>query len=322
MAGCLTDAIGQPWELLPVIDARGTPQPGCLEQQPALTQFGAPQMQDAWSPASCAVAGYELEVRQSPTEWNWIQRLTLYTILPPNAATKTPFPLASLAQTATACDALDACVMFTSDGYLIGAYRYATNITVMTELLEAEKRVGPWQWRTMHYCPGECCGTWVSTGYSTTPLAVAVAQSHTPASSAMGAFTEPSGGPGLIGLVDSSMERCAELRAGVVSSFSCPQRCRVACCAEADVQHLSAGMIPTAPMVSSKYFAQCSVGACSKSCGFPILQQVVAAQAQVSIVSVAGQAYLAHMSRGQAARAGPTPMCSCTPGAPVRCTVC
>jgi hypothetical protein len=306
MKGCLADAKGKPWESLPFIDASGTPLLDCIKRQPALTQFGAPQA--GWSPASCNVAGYELKVRQLPRELGWQddadQEVLLYTIQPPSSLAKAPFPLATLTETATACDALDACVMFTSDGYLIGAYRSVTNATALRRQLELEKRLGPWQWRTLRYCSGKCCGTWVSTGFDAKTLAGAKAQPQVQPSSpgnASAAAEAPGGGAEAAefpsyGLDPSRSQRCAAMRAGDVSSFTCPPRCRVACCAQEDAVYGSVEM-------SHHHFGQCSVQACKRSCGF---QLTIAQAVSGPYTPQTAALYLAQKSRGKPAKAAGT----------------
>jgi hypothetical protein len=226
MKGCLADVKGQPWESLPFIDASGTQLLDCIKRQPALTQFGAPQA--GWSPASCDVAGYELKVRQLPTKLYWQfdpdQRVLLRTIQPPDPSAKAPFPLATLAETAAACDALDECVMFTSDGYLVGAYRPVTDVTALPKMVELKKRLGRCQWRTMRYCSCKCCGTWVSTGFDAKTLAGAGARAQVHSGKPVNA-SAPAGPPnagGWVGelnvcsqYIDPDSERC------IISSRRC-----------------------------------------------------------------------------------------------------
>uniref|UniRef100_A0A383W3C7 Leucine-rich repeat-containing N-terminal plant-type domain-containing protein n=1 Tax=Tetradesmus obliquus TaxID=3088 RepID=A0A383W3C7_TETOB len=303
MKGCLADAKGQPWESLPFVDARGTPLLDCIKRQPALTQFGTPQA--GWSAGSCIVAGYAFQRRQLPAELEWQQepdqRVLLYTIQPQNISAKTPSPLATLAETAAACDALDACVMFTSDGYLIGAYRPVEDVKVLTKLLEIEKRLGPWQWRAMRYCSGKCCGTWVSTGFDAASLAVAaVNQSQVQAGGSTKASSAPPSGESALHdayySVDPSSERCAAMRAGDASGFTCPPRCRVACCAKEDAPHDLVSL-------SSHHFWQCSVQACLRSCGFQLIKaQAVSGPYTPKTVAL----YLAQKSKGMPAKTAGT----------------
>jgi hypothetical protein len=302
MKGCLADAKGQPWESLPFIDARGTQLLDCIKRQPALTKFGSGAPQPGWSPASCDVAGYEFKPRQLPEELSWqegiSQQVLLYTIKPPNTASKAPFPLASVAKTAAACDALDACVMFTSDGYLIGVYRPVTNVAALSKILELEKQVGPWQWRPMRYCSGKCCGTWLSKWFDAKTLTAA--GPPTPAQSggfknASALAQPPSVASEANGLssygVNPNSERCAAMRAGAACSFTCPPRCRVACCAKEDVEYFAVKM-------SIHPFWQCSVQACLRSCGFELIAYESPTYTQ-QIVAL----YLAQKSRGNSAKA-------------------
>jgi hypothetical protein len=306
MKGCLADAKGQPWESLPFIDARGTQLLDCIKRQPALTQFGSGAPQLGWSPASCNVAGYELKPRQLPEELSWqegvSQQVLLYTIKPPNATSKAPFPLGSLAETAAACEALDACVMFTSDGYLIGAYRPVTSVSEMKTMLELEKRLGPWQWRPMRYCPGKCCGTWLSTGFDAKSLAAVAASAQAQLGNTKN-VSVPDQPPGVTAepndytsaAVDPSSERCAAMRAGAASSFTCPPRCRVACCAKEDVGYFSQ------VKMSNHAFWQCSVHACKRSCGFEL---TIAAAVTGPYTPKTVALYLAQKSKGKPAKAG------------------
>uniref|UniRef100_A0A383W2K4 Uncharacterized protein n=1 Tax=Tetradesmus obliquus TaxID=3088 RepID=A0A383W2K4_TETOB len=307
MEGCLADAVGQPWQSLPFIDASGTLLLDCIKRQPALTQFGAPQA--GWSAAACNVAGYQFKERQLPTEhgasvyWHTEhdQRVQLYTLQPPGTSSKTPFPLATQAATAAACDALDACVMFESDGFLIGAYRPVNDVAALPKMLEAEKQKGPWQWRTMRYCSGKCCGTWMSTGFDAASLAALPSQVQPGGStgalttiSLPGGSPEPDASPAYA--VNPSSKRCAALRAGDISSFTCPARCRVACCAQDDAE---GGLIE----LSEHRFQQCSIQACKRSCGFQ-LTTVPAVSGPFSPQVVA--LYLAQKSRGKPGTAAGT----------------
>jgi hypothetical protein len=300
MKGCLADAQGQPWESLPFIDARGTQLLDCIKRQPALTKFGSGM--PGWSPASCGVAGYVLKARQLPIELSSqrdvSQQVLLYTIKPPNAMSRESFGLGSLAETSAACDALDACVMFTSDGYLIGAYRSVTNVTELKKMLELEQQLGPWLWQPMTYCPGKCCGTWASTRFDTETLAAvgASTQAQPGSSQNASALARP---PGVASEgafspygVDPSSERCAATRAGAASSFTCPPRCRVACCAEEGVYF--------AVKMSNHPFWQCSVQACMRSCGFEL---TFTAAESVTYTQKIVALYLAQKSKGRPPKA-------------------
>lgn len=230
------------------------------------------------------MAGYELKPRQLPTELKQqndplglAPRVLLYTIQPPNQPAKSPVPLATLSATAAACDAMDACVMFTSDGYLVGAYRPVRDVTDLPQMLQVERRLGPWQWRPMRYCAGSCCGTWLSTSFDAKSLDVPATKAQAQAGRAVNApaSTAPPGGgaesdvPRLYG-VDGLGEDCAAMRAGQVSSSTCPTHCQVACCALEDADR--SGYVQ---MLRHRFW-QCSELTCAEaSCGFQFGPAVV-----------------------------------------------
>jgi hypothetical protein len=55
--------------------------------------------------------------------------------------------------------------MFTSDGFLIGAYRTAKTFSDYNAAIAHEQQGGgPLSWVPMQYCAGRCCGTWVAEG--------------------------------------------------------------------------------------------------------------------------------------------------------------
>jgi hypothetical protein len=77
----------------------------------------------------------------------------LYTLPSVKYTGKAPKPYTSLAATAEACQADPACAMFTSDGYIAGAYRIKEGLKPASEVSDRASDVV--QWRKMHYCPGE-----------------------------------------------------------------------------------------------------------------------------------------------------------------------
>jgi hypothetical protein len=71
-----------------------------------------------------------------------------------------PAPFENLPSTVAGCEANAECGLFTSDGYIIGAYRTTEN--VFEEKADSEADV--FEWQTMQYCTWACCGTWVADG--------------------------------------------------------------------------------------------------------------------------------------------------------------
>jgi hypothetical protein len=294
MKGCLLDSRGKPGTYFPFIDARGTSL-DCPKSRTAGAMANAPG--PGWSPASCKVDKYSLRPQQLPNKWveEW-KSVTLYTLHPQNNRKEAPFSLPTLAATKAACDALDACVMFTSDGYLIGVYRQTSQTSHVADLqaaLHYESRLGPWQWRKMAYCSGKCCGTWVSGALNTTALASnqAVVTSNFTFEKELPAASE-SVGTAMAQLTVDAGKQCQAMRSGnidVSTAITCPKRCRVGCCVEAE------------QWLSSKHFHQCSAHVCRLSCGFDLVE-VRAVSAPFSKQTVA--LYLKQKSKGKAPPAG------------------
>jgi hypothetical protein len=95
-----------------------------------------------------------------------------------------------------------------------------------------------------------------------------------------------------------SSKRCSAMRAGDASSFTCPQRCRVACCAQEDAQD-------NVVLMSRQHFRQCSVQACWRSCGFRLIEPVIAGVSAPLTARVVGL-YLAQKSKGKPSKAAAT----------------
>lgn len=96
--------------------------------------------------------------------------IELYTLLPPAADDETispghiriAAPLPNMAETLAACEANTSCGLFTSDGYIIGAYKMSVPEGSTPAQAEGESDIIDWQ--PMHYCTWTCCGTWVADG--------------------------------------------------------------------------------------------------------------------------------------------------------------
>jgi hypothetical protein len=239
MKGCLSDVKGKPGESLPYVDASRTSLLECLKSKPALTNCDAPQ--EGWSPASCDVGGYTFKAQHLPAEQVSVTSDgVLPFVLSPSKDPSAPvLPFATLAETQAACDASDDCVMFTSDGYLVGVFEQSRFIAapVMQPLGNKPPPPpppAPWQqwslWRNMAYCPGKCCGTWVAKDAAAAADNTSITSNTD--SAGVQLITPPlyHESAGAIVLAAAASKRCQELRAGVANSFTCPSRCRVACC--------------------------------------------------------------------------------------------
>lgn len=97
--------------------------------------------------------------------------------------------------------------------------------------------------------------------------------------------------------VQYTSKRCAALRAGDASGFTCPPRCRVACCTEEDAR------AQTWVKMSEHYFWQCSVSACKQSCGFDVSNFGKALVSSVFTPEIVAT-YLAQKKKGKKGKAG------------------
>jgi hypothetical protein len=290
MKGCLLDAQGQPGTYFPFIDAKGTSL-NCQKSKAAVAASSVPE--PGWSPAACKVDGYSFRPQQLPSKWEQWQSVTLYTLHPKNTPKEVPLPLPTLAATKAACDALDACTMFTSDGYLIGVYRVSLDSASMQETLENERRLGPWQWKKMAYCRGKCCGTWVSSAVNT----AALASNQTSQTREVSSDEELPRAGAYIGLLayrltEAAAKQCRAMQLGNindVTASTCPKRCRVSCCTEAE------------QYMSDEPFLQCSEHECRLSCGFNLVQ-ISGVSTPYTKKTVA--LYLAQKSKGKPPQTG------------------
>mgnify|MGYP001806711700 CR=1 FL=1 len=122
----------------------------------AAAQAGSSRSQ----PAECDVAGFVLKWQQLPQRRLSSQaEAVLHTLQIDSTANLRQAP--NLAATAAACKRNTSCVMFTSDGFLIGVYRTAHTLGEFNATAVREGP-GPLLWVPMLYCSGLCCGTWVS----------------------------------------------------------------------------------------------------------------------------------------------------------------
>jgi len=119
---------------------------------------------------NCQAAGFALRLKQLPQpgcDEDCSSAVRLYTIRGPETAGTSGQESATfnLAATVARCKADPACVKFTSDGFLIGAYRSPADAKSLNAAIARERQQqGPLQWMPMQYCSGACCGTWVAEG--------------------------------------------------------------------------------------------------------------------------------------------------------------
>jgi hypothetical protein len=128
---------------------------------------------------------------------------------------------------------------------------------------------------------------------------------HSSRSDSASASAEPPGGkaeadtyPALD--VRLSSKHCSATRAGDVSSFTCPQGCRVACCAQEDAEYNKVQM--SHPFFCHPFW-RCSVQACSRSCGFKL---VIILRDTGPYTQRTVAIYLAQKSRGKPVNAAAT----------------
>jgi hypothetical protein len=183
--------------------------------------------------------------------------------------------LPGLVSTAAACAANLSCVMFTSDGYLIGAYRSPADADSMLAAIDQEQQgSGPLEWVPMDYCSGKCCGTWVADGLVQQLLTPVNSSSSSIGSSSssglqrVGEEELPTDShPGLSVLMDERGlqalcdNRTANATDGQAQPLLCPRRCAVACCARY-AQGVRA--------LDRQLFQQCSAGVCGPEQCMPL----------------------------------------------------
>lgn len=258
-----------------------------------------------------------VQPRPHPTHgmlWNPVELYTLPYVAPKdgsgtNAAVPTPLP--TLQATAAACEADAACGMFTSDGYIVGAYR-RTLPAGNKEQVGSEADILLWQ--PMHHCTWACCGTWVAEGLFQ-HLLQPVPQM--PGANSVRTITEsklPSDGvkqyqlnPELrttacVGKPAPRTPVLGNTPASPPGSPGCPQRCLAACCKQLESGEATMGAF---------FFSQCSGEVC-QLCGFA--KSVVAAWSPVNVLM--RQYVREQSSKGPAAAANASKqgLTKCAPG--------
>lgn len=110
---------------------------------------------NAATSSSCNVPGFTFNQGQLPHDRHdeLGSPVILYTLPFDKYTGEAPKPYPSLAATAEACQTDPACAMFTSDGYIAGAYRIKEGPKPASKVFDRASDVV--QWRKMHYCPGE-----------------------------------------------------------------------------------------------------------------------------------------------------------------------
>lgn len=231
-----------------------------------------------WSPNSCAVVGFSLYPKQLPqmlsAPTSKMAAVTLHTLSLPGDYSPTPLP--SLDASAAACRSDPQCLMLTSDGYMIGAYRWPEDVASVNAQIEKERQSGgPLAWARMDYCSGSCCGTWVADGLLQQLLLPATSspeptdtfdlptdfyggKTGTMDQTKMAIFCQnrAAAGRGVQPQTVSGRTNSTKASAGSPKQ-ACPQHCRAACCAR-----FAAGISD----FDRQVFSQCSKSACADAC--------------------------------------------------------
>jgi hypothetical protein len=226
-------------------------------------------------PAECTLAGFVLKQRQLPRTLSSQNAAVVYTLHNKDTAQLLATPDA--AATAAACNHTAACAMFTSDGFLIGAYRSASTVDAFNAAIASEQQGGgPLSWVPMHYCAGRCCGTWVATDLEQLLLTPAADTGNNTGNSSLQLGPEeedktPSDS-GSFSFDAQVMRRFCPLTiiASLFPSASppqqqqqqhCPRRCYVACCAKF--------VRGQRRFDSHNDFEQCAPYPCADGCSLP-----------------------------------------------------
>jgi hypothetical protein len=280
--------------------------PAGLAQTLAVTSSPTAALQGS-AGADCSVPGFTFRPNVVPSLAKPLGRLQnpvqLYTLpyTPPKDGSSgtnsiMPAPLANLPATVAACQADAGCGLFTSDGYIIGAYRTLSDPN--RELVSREADI--FKWQPMHVCTSACCGTWVADGLIPSLLQPVpktpgtnvrtIQESKLPTDG----LTQYELNPELrttacIGKPPPKSVLLGGAAASPPGSPECPQRCLTACC-----KQLTSGDT----IMGNFFFSQCSGEVC-KLCGYSN-----SAVAGWSPMNVLMRQYVRDKSRGPAAAAG------------------
>jgi hypothetical protein len=220
-------------------------------------------------PAECDVDGFVLKKQHLPRSLYSDSSAEVHTLQFEESAGLRQAP--KVAATAAACMRNKACVMFTSDGFLLGVRRTAFTVAAFNAAIARERQGGgPLSWVPMQYCAGHCCGTWVATDLQQLLLTPAVGSSS---------LTPVSAGDLARHLADDSVTvGYREFDAEVMKRFcaasssvaavkpahthqQCPRHCQVACCAKFANGTMQFDMYTT--------FEQCAIDVCALGCSLP-----------------------------------------------------
>jgi hypothetical protein len=163
--------------------------------------------------------------------------------------------------------------MFTSDGFLIGAYRSASTANAFNAAVAREQQGGgALSWVPMQYCAGRCCGTWVATDLEQLLLTPAPDTVNNTANSTLQLGPDEkditpsvSGSFSFDALVMPRFctlaRKASQFTAASSQQLHCPRRCQVACCAD-----FARGK---RMFDSHNDFEQCAPNPCAYRCSLP-----------------------------------------------------
>jgi hypothetical protein len=239
-----------------------------------LAAAGAAAQEGSSQLAECDVAGFMLRKQQLPRAFpqdSSPHAAVLHTLQIDETASLREAP--NVAATAAACMRNEACVMFTSDGFLIGVYRSAGTVDDFNAAIAREQQGGgALSWVPMQYCAGRWCGTWVATELEQQLQTQAASDSDLQVAS-LGdlAIANDQTRNDEFTFVDDVMVRfCALVKASTFAPAAgalllpqqrCPRHCQVACCALfARGSH---------QFDSHNEFEQCAPNPCARGCSLP-----------------------------------------------------
>jgi hypothetical protein len=212
------------------------------------------------------MTGFVLKAQQLPRALSSPDAAVLYTLHDADTAGQAVTPNATAA--AAACIRNAACVMFTSDGFLIGVYRAAKRLLDYNAAIAREQQGGgPLLWVPMQYCAGRCCGTWVADGLEQQLLTPAANDSSVGVASSVDlniddtAIHVYSFNAGVMARFCALTNASSVAPAQAIQQQQCPRRCKVACCAKFANGSMN--------FDGHNDFEQCAPNPCAHGCSSP-----------------------------------------------------